>query len=279
MSDEKEKDENDSSDGEYSDSDLHAGGASDTENDQAVIAKAMSEEATLSVDVGSSLTHHDWADIDNSDLVAKVRGSAGFRIMREIQPWDGAASSSTASLLDNKVFEYFYVQRKDSDVFKKLVKECFPKEYEQASSDREGEEEVTVHVGATNNGRIERDERIREAYHSMVDRFINNAQGGDLLFLKREALMNGEHSIQWKTAEIVWENVSNRIKDQTFAAMHAWTNKTGAQSGGVPRMYKHQHELLEVLDKHYVATEQAVESGREDAVTAARNSEHTDWVW
>ena len=49
MSDEKEKDENDSSDGEYSDSDLHAGGASDTENDQAVIAKAMSEEATLSV--------------------------------------------------------------------------------------------------------------------------------------------------------------------------------------------------------------------------------------
>ena len=117
MSDEKEKDENDSSDGEYSDSDLHAGGASDTENDQAVIAKAMSEEATLSVDVGSSLTHHDWADIDNSDLVAKVRGSAGFRIMREIQPWDGAASSSTASLLDNKVFEYFYVQRKDSDVF------------------------------------------------------------------------------------------------------------------------------------------------------------------
>ena len=26
-------------------------------------------------------------------------------------------------------------------------------------------------------------------------------------------------------------------------------------------MYKHQHELLEVLDKHYVATEQAVESG------------------
>ena len=28
--------------------------------------------------------------------------------------------------------------------------------------------------------------------------------------------MNGEHSIQWKTAEIVWENVSNRIKDQTF---------------------------------------------------------------
>ena len=35
------------------------------------------------------------------------------------------------------MFEYFYVQRKeDSDVFE-VVKECFPKEYEQASSDRE----------------------------------------------------------------------------------------------------------------------------------------------
>ena len=126
MSDEKEKDENDSSDGEYSDSDLHAGGASDTENDQAVIAK-MSEEATLSVDVGSSLTHHDWADIDNSDLVAKVRGSAGFRIMREIQPWDGAASSSTASLLDNKVFEYFYVQRKTRTCSRNWSKSAFRK--------------------------------------------------------------------------------------------------------------------------------------------------------
>ena len=59
----------------------------------------------------------------------------------------------------------------------------------------------------------------------------------------------------------VWESVSNRIKDQTFGAMHAWTNKSGAQSGGVPRMYKHQHELLEVLDKHYTETEQAAERG------------------
>tara|TARA_B100001173_G_scaffold80170_1_gene68471 strand:- start:641 stop:3682 length:3042 start_codon:yes stop_codon:yes gene_type:complete len=246
---------------EYSDSDLHAGGVSDTENDQAVIAQAMSAEATLSVDVGSSLTHHDWADIDNSDLVAKVRGSAGFRIMREIQPWDGAASSSAAAtLLDNKVFEYFYVQRKDSDMFKKLVKECFPKEYEQASSDKEEKKRLQSMWAQQIMDELK---GMRE-YAKHTIRWltaINNAQAGDLLFLKREALMNGEHSIQWKAAAIVWESVSNRIKDQTFAAMHAWTNKTGAQSGGVPRMYKHQHELLEVLDKHYTVTEQAVESG------------------
>ena len=67
---------------------------------------------------------HDWADIDNSDHVAKVRGSAGFRIMREIQPWDGALDAPPA-LLANKVFEFFYVQRKEADMWKTLAKECF----------------------------------------------------------------------------------------------------------------------------------------------------------
>ena len=78
---------------------------------------------------------HDWADIDNSDLVAKVRGSAGFRIMREIQPWDGALDAPPA-LLANKVFEFFYVQRKEADMWKTLAKECFPEKYEEASNDK-----------------------------------------------------------------------------------------------------------------------------------------------
>ncbi|MDA9081399.1 DEAD/DEAH box helicase family protein, partial [Candidatus Dependentiae bacterium] len=33
-----------------------------------------------------------------------------------------------------------------------------------------------------------------------------------------------------------------------------------AQSGGVARMYKHQHELLEELDKHYTIVNKAVET-------------------
>ena len=82
---------------------------------------------------------------------------------------------------------------------------------------------------------------------------IKEAQAGDLLFLKREALTHGPGSVQEIASQIVWDNVSNRIKDQTFAAMHAWTNKSGAQSGGVARMYKHQHELIDQLDKHYAA--------------------------
>ena len=92
-------------------------------------------DPTLSVDVGSGLSSHDWADIDNSDLVAKVRGSAGFRIMRELHAWDGALEAPPA-LLEGKVFEFFYVQRKEADLWKTLVKECFPKKYEEASNDK-----------------------------------------------------------------------------------------------------------------------------------------------
>jgi len=267
MSNNNGNDESDESgdDGEFSDSDLHAGAGLSSDDEASSDAKVIasmsqkSGEARLSVDVGSSLTHHDWADIDNSDLVAKVRGSAGFRIMREIQPWDGAVSNK-AELVTQKVFEYFYVQRKESDVFKRLTKECFLKEYEQASSDKEEKKRLQSMWAQ----QIMDELKAMREYAKHTIRWlnaINNAQAADLLFLKREALSYGEQSIQHKAAEIVWENVSNRIKDQTFAAMHAWTNKTGAQSGGVPRMYKHQHELLEVLDKHYTETERAIEFG------------------
>ena len=64
------------SESDYSDDDAHIGGGDLDET-------YVPGEASLNVDVGSSLTSADWADIDNSDLVAKVRGSAGFRIMRE----------------------------------------------------------------------------------------------------------------------------------------------------------------------------------------------------
>ena len=116
------------SESDYSDDDAHIGGGDLDET-------YVPGEASLNVDVGSSLTSADWADIDNSDLVAKVRGSAGFRIMREIQPWDGALDAPP-DLIKKQVFEYFYVQRKDSDFYKKLAKECFPTEYEEAGANK-----------------------------------------------------------------------------------------------------------------------------------------------
>lgn len=202
---------------------------------------------------------HDWADIDNSDLVAKVRGSAGFRIMREIAPWDGALDAPP-SLLEGKVFEFFYVQRKEADVWKTLAKECFPKQYENASSDKSEKKRLqSLWAQAV----LDEIKAMREhGKHTL--RWLTavvDAQAADHLFLRREALKHGPDSVEAKAARIVWDQCSNRVKDNAFAAMHLWTNKGGAQSGGVARMYKHQHELLEELDKHYTAANKAVETG------------------
>ena len=236
------------SESDYSDDDAHIGGG---DRDAEETYDGAGGEATLNVDVGSSLTSADWADIDNSDLVAKVRGSAGFRIMREIQPWDGALDAPP-DLMKRHVFEYFYTQRKDSDFYKKLAKDCFPSEYERAGADKSEKKRLAnLWAGAV----LDELKAMRDgAKHTL--RWINaikEAQAGDLLFLKREALTHGPGSVQEIASQIVWDNVSNRIKDQTFAAMHAWTNKSGAQSGGVARMYKHQQELIDQLDKHYAA--------------------------
>ena len=236
------------SESDYSDDDAHIGGG---DRDAEETYDGAGGEATLNVDVGSSLTSADWADIDNSDLVAKVRGSAGFRIMREIQPWDGALDAPP-DLMKRHVFEYFYTQRKDRDFYKTLAKDCFPSEYERAGADKSEKKRLAnLWAGAV----LDELKAMRDgAKHTL--RWINaikEAQAGDLLFLKREALTHGPGSVQEIASQIVWDNVSNRIKDQTFAAMHAWTNKSGAQSGGVARMYKHQHELIDQLDKHYAA--------------------------
>jgi hypothetical protein len=201
---------------------------------------------------------HDWADIDNSDLVAKVRGSAGFRIMREIQPWDGALDAPPA-LLANKVFEFFYVQRKEGDMWKTLAKECFPEKYEEASNDKAEKKRLqSLWAQAV----LDEVKAMRD-YGKHTLRWITavvEAQAPDHLFLRREALKHGPGSVEEKAAKIVWDQTSNRIKDQVFEAMHHWTNKGGAQSGGTARMYKHQHELLAELDKHYEANARAAEN-------------------
>ena len=178
--------------------------------------------------------------------------------MREIAPWDGALDAPPA-LLEGKVFEYFYVQRKEADVWKALAKECFPKLYENASSDKSEKKRLqSLWAQAV----LDEIKAMREhGKHTL--RWITavvEAQAADHLFLRREALKHGPDSVEAKAARIVWDQCSNRIKDQAFAAMHLWTNKGGAQSGGVARMYKHQHELLEELDKHYTSVSKAVEA-------------------
>ena len=175
------------------------------------------------------------------------------------------------------MFEYFYTQRKDSDFYKKLAKDCFPSEYEKAGADKSEKKRLAnLWAGAV----LDELKAMRDgAKHTL--RWINaikEAQAGDLLFLKREALTHGPGSVQEIASQIVWDNVSNRIKDQTFAAMHAWTNKSGAQSGGVARMYKHQHELIDQLDKHYAAIGKMQEAKQAVTQAVARHLIDADGV-
>ena len=178
--------------------------------------------------------------------------------MREIQPWDGALDAPPA-LLEGKVFEFFYVQRKESDMWKTLVKECFPKKYEEASNDKAEKKRLQ---SLWPQAVLDEIKAMREhGKHTL--RWLTavvEAQAPDHLFLRREALKHGPGSIEAITAKVIWDQCSNRIKDQAFHAMHLWTNKGGAQSGGVARMYKHQHELLTQLDKHYDACARAIEN-------------------
>jgi hypothetical protein len=175
--------------------------------------------------------------------------------MREIQPWDGALAAPPA-LHAKKVFEFFYVQRKEADMWKNLAKECFPEMYEAAGNDKSEKKRLqSLWAQAV----LDEIKAMRD-YGKLTLRWITavvEAQASDHLFLRREALKHGPGSMQEKAANIVWNQSSNRIKDQVFEAMHHWTNKAGAQSGGTARMYKHQHELLEELDKHYEAAARA----------------------
>ena len=180
--------------------------------------------------------------------------------MRELQPWDGALEAPPA-LLEGKVFEFFYVQRKEADLWKALAKECFPKKYEEASNDKAEKKRLqSLWAQAV----LDEIKAMREhGKHTL--RFLNavvnaSSSAADHLFLRREALKHGPGSVEAKAAQILWDQTSNRIKDQAFDAMHLWTNKGGAQSGGVARMYKHQHELLDELDKHYTTVNKAIEA-------------------
>ena len=112
-------------------------------------------------------------------------------------------------LIKKQVFEYFYVQRKDSDFYKKLAKECFPTEYEEAGANKSEKKRLSnLWAGAV----LDELKAMRDvAKHTL--RWISaikEAQAGDLLFLKREALNHGPGSVQAIAGKIVWDNVSNR---------------------------------------------------------------------
>ncbi|GLC46094.1 hypothetical protein PLESTB_001033400 [Pleodorina starrii] len=60
------------------------------------------------IDVGSALNEQDWNDIDDKDVVGKVRSGGAYKLLREIQPWDQLAAvrgrSAAGAVGGNKLF-------------------------------------------------------------------------------------------------------------------------------------------------------------------------------
>ena len=119
--------------------------------------------------------------------------------MREIQPWDGALDAPPA-LHANKVFEFFYVQRKEGDMWKTLAKECFPEKYEEASNDKAEKKRLqSLWAQAV----LDEVKAMRD-YGKHTLRWITavvEAQAPDHLFLRREALKHGPGSVEEKAAK------------------------------------------------------------------------------
>ena len=198
----------------------------------------------MEVDVGSSLSQTDWADIDNKEVVSKARAHPGFRLMGLIQPWDPLRE--VPEMAWEKAFQYFYSQRKKNDMWKKLAKSCFPERYSEVQKDKSTYTSISVDQ-ITEELRKPRGGSLRTA------RWLEAFQRGtalDMLSLRRIAILAGPRSSEWAGAKTCWGQLTDNVKLDSFEAMHSSLNKEGFSGDGPPRRYKHQQEVIDTVDNH-----------------------------
>ncbi|EFJ42340.1 hypothetical protein VOLCADRAFT_97614 [Volvox carteri f. nagariensis] len=82
--------------------------AAAVEADEADAAAAAVGLRTTLIDVGSALNERDWNDIDDKEVVGQVRSGGGYKLLKEIQPWDQLAAvrgrSGAAAMGGNTLF-------------------------------------------------------------------------------------------------------------------------------------------------------------------------------
>ena len=198
----------------------------------------------MEVDVGSSLSAADWSDIDNKDVVAKARAHPGFRLMGVIQPWDPLREAPDMAW--EKAFQYFYLQRKKNDMWKKLAKACFPDRYAEVSKDKSSLSSASI-------DQIMEELRKPRGGSLRTARWLEAFQRGtplDMLSLRRLAILGGPRSAEWAGAKTCWGQITDDVKLNTFETMHTSLNKEGFSGDGPPRRYKHQQQVIDMVDSH-----------------------------
>ena len=201
------------------------------------------------VDVGSGLNKNDWADLDDKELVARTRAGGSYKTLQAIKPWSPEANA-VLPLRRAEAFEYcFLLRREHGALWRQLCESCFASEYAEANSDKAKKKALSARTPAAVLDELR---KLKAAGAGTVAWLEALARGNpdDQLLLRRAALRAGPGSPEWTAALASWTAASQRTRAAALEAQHSCTNKTGAPAGAPPMRYKHQEELLALVDEH-----------------------------
>lgn len=228
------------------------------------------------VDVGSGLSKADWRDLDDKELVARTRAGGSFRTLQAIKPWSADAHAAQP-LARDAAFEYAFLLRRESGtLWRRLLDACFPAEAAAATSDKARKKALSARTPAAVLEELRSRARAGggPAAAAAVPggpataawlEALGRGEAADQLALRRSALRAGPAAPEWAAARLAWAAAPPRVRAAAAELQHSGAaNKGGALGGGgAPVRYKHQEQLLALVDAHLTAS-----SGRGGAVAA-----------
>lgn len=210
----------------------------------------------VTVEVGSSLTKSEWDEIDDKDIISKTRHGTGFRIMQRIPAFDPQPQMPTlpsARIDEECVWQYMYAMRKTEKVWKRIAEATFPVRW-SASQDKESLDKKAASElkKLTQESVLAKIDSLRDsALGKRTKEWLQHLPGsevGDMLALRREAIMQGPDTAAWRAAEACWNHAKQRVKLAVLKTMFTYDNK--ATVAGPPARYPHQEEMLRVIHHH-----------------------------
>ncbi|KAF5831200.1 hypothetical protein DUNSADRAFT_13458 [Dunaliella salina] len=218
-------------------------------------------EAAKVVDVGSGLSTDDWNEIDDKGVVNSVKSSTGYKLMGELQPYQPASELQAAALPSSKLFHLFYVLSQKgmhADSWKKVTKACFPTEYADIKADKAKAKELQSTPKDTLLQELKAERSTGASYAlTWFNRLSNCVEGGgtvkeqaaQLLAVMKDAVLGGQGSLQWSSAQVCLESASPTVK-QT-AKDELWSSANSVIStGGKPMRYPQQQEIIDMVQEH-----------------------------
>ena len=205
------------------------------------------------VDVGSGLSKADWADLDDKELVARTRAGGSYKVLAAIVPWSVDALAAQP-LRAEEAFEYMYGLRKESGTpWRKLLDACFPDQTAAASADKARKKALAARTPALVMEELKKAKAAGGATAAWLEA-LARGDAPDQLALRRAALRAGPGSVEWAAARVLWAAASPRVRAAAAEQQHACTNKGGPPPGAPPMRYKHQEEILSLVDGHLTAS-------------------------